>query len=161
MSGRKKSRATSETSRKSPTFFTFFKPIVFIDILMNIDALCACDEQAEQQRNKLRESIFLGAVIRFGASGEAVNVRVRNVSSGGMMVDTSGQREKGLPVVVELKSIGLVAGRIAWSTENRAGISFDSPVDPKLVRMPVVAPITIPSYAKPIIESRRPGLSIR
>jgi PilZ domain len=151
----------NDLGRKSSTLFTFFQPIVSKGLSMETDAQYAGDDQAVQQRDKLRESIFLGAVIRFGASRESANVRVRNISSGGMMIDLPGQREKGLRVVVELKGIGRVTGRIAWSTENRAGISFDVSVDPKLARMPVAASTAQPNYGKPVVEARRPGLAIR
>ena len=41
------------------------------------------------------------------------------------MIDLAGPQPKGMVVVAEMKGIGEVRGRIAWSTENRAGIAFD------------------------------------
>lgn len=120
------------------------------------------NENMPETRDKSRESIFLGAVVSLGNQRQSFNVRVRNISSGGMMIDLAGPHPKGLAVVAEMKGVGEVRGRIAWSTENRAGIAFDRMVDPKLARHTPVAPPTAPLYAPPIFDStRRPGLGIR
>ena len=120
------------------------------------------NETPPDTRDKSRESIFLGAVISLGNQRQSLNVRVRNISSGGMMIDLAGPHPKGLAVFAEMKGIGEVRGRIAWSTENRAGIVFDRAVDPKLARhTPVPAPAA-PLYARPLYDpARRPGLGIR
>jgi PilZ domain len=122
-------------------------------------------ETSVETRDKSRESIFLGAVISLGNQRQSLNVRVRNISSGGMMIDLAGPQPKGLVVVAEMKGIGEIRGRIAWSTENRAGIAFDRTVDPKLARHTPAAAPAAPFYAKPVLShgdtSRRPGLAIR
>ena len=120
------------------------------------------EDRVAQHRGKLRESIFLGAVINLGDEVQSHNVRVRNISSGGMMIDLAGPQPKGLVVVAEMKGVGQVSGHIAWSTENRAGVVFDRTVDPKLARhTPAPAPVA-PLYGKiAVAEARRPGLGIR
>lgn len=120
------------------------------------------DEVVLVPRDKSRASIFLGAVVRLGDESESRNVRVRNISSGGMMIDLAGPQPKGLKVVSEMKGVGRVEGRIVWSTENRTGIAFDRQVDPSLARHTPAAAPTAPGYAKPIYDpARRPGLAIR
>ena len=120
------------------------------------------DETVLQPRDKSRESIFLGAVVRIGDETQSRNVRVRNISSGGMMIDLPGPQPRGLSVVAEMKGVGEVRGQIVWSTENRAGIAFAKVVDPKLARHTPAAPPATPAYARPPADqSRRPGLAIR
>jgi hypothetical protein len=142
--------------------FTFFQPIAGKLIVMD-NALAHDDSETSiETRDKSRESIFLGAVISLGNQRQSLNVRVRNISSGGMMIDLAGPQPKGLAVVAEMKGIGEVRGRIAWSTENRAGIAFDRTVDPKLARHTPPPPPNAPTYARPPIDTtRRPGLAIR
>jgi hypothetical protein len=145
--------------------FTFFQPIAGKLSIMD-NALAPDDtETSVETRDKSRESIFLGAVISLGNQRQSLNVRVRNISSGGMMIDLAGPQPKGLAVVAEMKGIGEIRGRIAWSTENRAGIAFDRTVDPKLARHTPAAAPAAPFYAKPVLShgdtSRRPGLAIR
>lgn len=119
-------------------------------------------DEALIPRDKSRASIFLGAVVCFGEERHCRNVRVRNISSGGMMIDIVGPLEKGLSVVAEMKGIGEVRGRIVWSTENRAGVAFDREVNPALARHTPPSAPSAPSYAKPVLDhSRRPGLSTR
>ena len=120
------------------------------------------DETVLQPRDKSRESIFLGAVVHIGDETQSRNVRVRNISSGGMMIDLPGPQPRGLLVIAEMKGIGDVRGRIVWSTENRAGIAFEKVVDPKLARHTPAPPHATPTYARPPADqSRRPGLAIR
>lgn len=142
--------------------FTFFQPIADKSSIMDMAVTQNENEKLLETRDKSRESIFLGAVISLGNQRKSLNVRVRNISSGGMMIDLAGPQPKGLAVTAEMKGIGEVRGRIAWSTENRAGIVFDRTVDAKLARHTVAAAPPAPIYARPISDpARRPGLAIR
>jgi PilZ domain len=141
--------------------FTFFQPIADKLIVMDMSPTQIEDEKSLETRDKSRESIFLGAVISLGNQRQSLNVRVRNISSGGMMIDLVGPQPKGLSVTAEMKGIGEVRGRIAWSTENRAGIVFDRTVDAKLARH-IATPSPAPLYSRPVADTtRRPGLAIR
>ncbi len=128
---------------------------------MDIEAPNSVAENIAQNRDKSRESIFLGAVLVVDGDSTRISVRVRNISSGGMMVDLPGPQKTGTKVQAEIKGLGSIGGHIAWSTENRTGISFDRPVDPKLTRQ-VSPTVEAPLYKKSDIDySRRPGLSVR
>lgn len=118
------------------------------------------NDATEQSREQSRESTFLSAILVFDGSPRKLTVRVRNVSAGGMMVDMTGQREKGAALTVELKNVGEIRGTVAWSTENRLGITFDEEIDPQLARYKPPA-VEAPGYKRPFVESRRPGLAIR
>jgi PilZ domain len=116
---------------------------------------------AESKRDKDRESMFLLAGIVFENSTEKLNMRVRNISNGGMMVDCPVVHEKGRPLIAELKGIGAVAGRVAWSNAGKMGVAFNVEVDPKLTRQPVGVAAKTPFYSTPDTTTRRPGLGIR
>jgi hypothetical protein len=91
------------------------------------------------RRSASRDSLFLSATIR--AVGESdvgmLSVRVRNLSAVGMMADHNGINLPGERVVVALRGIGEVQGKVAWVRNNRIGVEFDVEVDPKLARKPV------------------------
>lgn len=93
-------------------------------------------------RRSTRESMFLSATVRRRSDGdcELTPVRVRNLSGVGLMADYCDVIEPGEPVVVTLRGIGSVAGKVAWVKKNRVGIAFDVEVNPKLARKPVVPP---------------------
>ncbi len=112
-------------------------------------------------REKSRESIFLGAQLLYAGAKTPVDTRVRNISSGGMMVDATIPYKKGHRVTATIKGIGEVEGVVAWATENRIGIAFDEPVDPKLTRQQVQGTGTVATYKRPYVPDRRPGLAIR
>jgi hypothetical protein len=54
--------------------------------------------------------------------------RIRNVSTGGAMVETSLSLITGEPIRLETRDL-LFDGRIAWSKDGRAGIEFSGPAD--------------------------------
>lgn len=90
-----------------------------------------------QQREAVRDSMFLLARMRRLEREEEILARVRNLSAGGMMVETPAQLACGDRIESELRGIGLVRGRIAWVASGRVGVAFDSPIDPKAARTPI------------------------
>jgi hypothetical protein len=72
---------------------------------------------AAVKREKNRESMFLLVTVRFEGIRDPISARVRNISVGGMMIDSTVIRKKGHRIVAELKNIGEVTGHVAWSTE--------------------------------------------
>jgi PilZ domain len=93
----------------------------------------ATDKSRAQDRN----SLFMKAVLRFPSSGTQGEVRVRNVSSGGLMAEAPVQAIRGEAVEVNLKNLGWVTGKVAWVAESRCGIAFDYPIDPKAARQQI------------------------
>ena len=88
------------------------------------------------QRIATRDSLLLTATLR-AAGREAVTVRVRNLSAGGLMAEHPAPIMPGTPVEVEVRGIGKLGGRIAWSAEGRVGIAFEREIDPMMARKPV------------------------
>ena len=54
---------------------------------------------------------------------------IKNISAGGMMVRLYCAIAEGTPVTVELKSGQPISGRISWTREHHAGVTFDQPID--------------------------------
>ena len=111
-------------------------------------------------RQKPRDSLFLSAEVSVATGLKPVVVRVRNLSAGGMMVDSNAIFHKGAIVSAKLRGIGSVSGEIAWVIDERAGISFDKEIDPKEARAPVSAPKPIVLLPPHSPRARRPGLKI-
>lgn len=116
------------------------------------------DHGGAHQRAEPRDSLFLQArLTREGA--EAMTLRIRNLSSGGMMADCAAPIERGEKVMIEIRGIGAVEGQIAWSHEQKIGVAFATRVDPKLARMPVRAGTGNEQILpRPTVAVRRPGL---
>ena len=94
------------------------------------------DELSAGQRSRGRDSLFLAARLTVGEK-PAIDIRVRNLSAGGLMIDNAPFMTIGTALVIELRNIGAVPGTVAWYTEGRAGIAFDAPIDPIKARKPV------------------------
>lgn len=54
---------------------------------------------------------------------------IKNISAGGMMIRLYCKIAEETPVIVELKSGQPISGRISWTRDQHAGISFDQPID--------------------------------
>ncbi|HEX8484711.1 PilZ domain-containing protein [Sphingomonas sp.] len=101
-----------------------------------------------------RDSLFLLAQIRIDDSDRWADVRVRNLSPGGLMAELEKPLAVGTVVELELRGIGAVTGRIAWHTEGRAGIAFEDAIDPLKARKPVGTGKGDPPYAKAFSPGR-------
>lgn len=116
---------------------------------------------SDHTRVSARESMFLGVTVLFDGEDKAVQARVRNLSSGGMLIDTKIAKLEGLGLTAVLKNVGNVRGRVAWSTSERVGIAFDLEIDPQKARQKPDSSIAQPTFKAPYSEGRRPGLTIR
>lgn len=111
---------------------------------------------ANKPRSQDRNSLFLKAVLRFPTSGAQGEVRVRNLSSGGLMAEAPVRAIRGEPVEVNLKNLGWVTGKVAWIAESRCGIAFDYPVDPKAARQQIGAGAvddSVPHYLRKLDQA--------
>lgn len=108
----------------------------------------AGDDVERSDRAGQRDSLLLMAQMTLGDSADSREVRVRNISEGGLMAELPIAVEIGTPISFDLRGIGPVSGRVAWCTQGRVGVAFDRPIDPRLVRKPVGGGTTTPDYAK-------------
>ena len=89
------------------------------------------------KRTKARDSLFLVAGLRIDGRPGTLQVRVRNLSPGGLMAECLIGFSRGEEVEAEMRGIGTVKGRIAWTAGGRIGVQFDHNVDPRLARRPL------------------------
>ena len=89
------------------------------------------------QRHLNRDSLFVMAGLRLGGTDEEHRIKVRNLSSGGLMAEAPLRVTRGMPLEVEVRNIGWVAGSVAWVQDNRFGIAFAEDIDARAARMPV------------------------
>ena len=84
-----------------------------------------------------RDSLFLLAPLKVDGQQQVHQVKVRNLSAGGMMAEGNLKVMRGALVEVELRNIGPVEGTIAWQHDNRFGIAFVTEIDPRKARASV------------------------
>lgn len=105
-------------------------------------------------RHVARDSLFLFAELTFDGQSEAVRVKVRNLSAGGMMAESGDVvASRGDRMAIDLRNVGSVRGSVAWVQGNRFGVAFESEIDPKIVRAPVGTSPSTPRYAQPAVQS--------
>lgn len=85
-------------------------------------------------RNIQRDSLFLMANVRVADDEAGSQVKVRNLSAGGMMAEGTASVQRGMRVSIELRNLGWIEGNVAWVQNDRFGIVFEREIDPKIVR---------------------------
>jgi hypothetical protein len=124
--------------------------------MRNPTNLIAKLDAAEAKRVADRDSLFLLATLRFPASKEEGDVRIRNLSAGGLMAEAPLRVARGEKVEVKLKNIGWITGHVAWVAEGRIGIAFDHPINPKDARKPASAAAEpIPRYLQRLNDQHK------
>lgn len=83
-----------------------------------------------------RDSLSLLARLKVLGADVTITARVRNLSSGGLMAELPEPVAPDSAVQIELGELGWLEGRVAWQTEGRAGIAFDTAIDPQRVHKP-------------------------
>ncbi|MGB5077836.1 MAG: PilZ domain-containing protein [Sphingorhabdus sp.] len=116
------------------------------------------DNPASAKRGTDRDSLLLKAILRFPASNNEGEVRIRNLSAGGLMAEAPVRVTRGEVVEIHLRSIGWITGHVAWITEGRLGIAFDHPINPKDARKPVGGhELDLPPYLKKLNVAADPS----
>jgi len=113
----------------------------------------ASDEGAYNRQDP-RDSLFLMADMRVPGTKEVKAIKVRNLSSGGLMAEFPQGLDQGMAVEFEVRGIGRITGRVAWSAAGRIGVAFDRQIDPMLARKPVGTGGKTPVFVKPVLPRR-------
>jgi hypothetical protein len=105
--------------------------------------------------------MLLQAMMWVVGENQGSQLRIRNISAGGLMADCTQCLATGQAVEFEIRNIGMVPGRIAWADGQRIGVAFDAAIDPQLARKPVGTKATESMLVRrPNLPVRRPGLRI-
>lgn len=107
------------------------------------------------KRTRKRDSLFLSARLQIGGAGPTHDVRVRNLSAGGLMAELDRTVDPGTPVTLEMRGLGEMTGTVAWCAEGRMGIALDHPIDPARARKPVGTGKSDRTYPKPMLVPAR------
>ncbi|WP_337848255.1 PilZ domain-containing protein [Sphingomonas sp.] len=117
---------------------------------------------APDHRAGRRGSVLLQAQARRPGDGEAMTLRIRNLSAHGLGGDRVQGMTESEPLVLALRGIGEVSGRVAWVAGSRFGFVFDHAIDPALIRTLPSGSSTADRFVPSVSDSyRRPGLKPR
>lgn len=107
-----------------------------------------------RERKDRRSLVLLAAKLRTPQS--MLDVRLRNLSMSGALLESDDPPAKGVEVVFE-RGDTVVPAEVAWSSGNRFGIRFHTPIEESEVLVHVSRPKPgTPPPSPPVF--RRPGL---
>lgn len=128
------------------------------------------DRQPEQGQLPLTGGDPPGREIRFSrllacgmrlADGEVIDIRVRNISAGGLGAKSDREVQPGQRGEVALPGFGTVAGEIVWVRGDQFGMRFAAPIEPARVTVAIGRRQTdyeVPDRFRPASDFRRPGV---
>ena len=90
-------------------------------------------------RHISRDSLFILADLRLAGQPVDYRVKVRNLSSGGMMAEGDVPVGRGDAITVNLRKVGWVDGSVAWVQGARFGVAFAREIDVTQARAPLQA----------------------
>lgn len=96
-------------------------------------------EQVEgwMKQRAVRDSIFIQASV-YRENGMALGeVRVRNLSTAGLMAESKLALRADEHIIISLRGVGDVPARVVWAKGIRIGICFAHEIDPRMARKPV------------------------
>jgi hypothetical protein len=116
------------------------------------------DNPVSVKRGMDRDSLLLKAILRFPTTSKESEVRIRNLSAGGLMAETPARVARGEPVEINLRNIGWITGHVAWVTEGRLGIAFEHPINPMDARKQVGSgEMDLPPHLKKLNSATDPN----
>lgn len=86
-----------------------------------------------QRRAEERVDGVQHAQLRVGYESLPHPVKVRNLSTNGMMGEGAFPLRTGTRLTISLPKQGEIAGTVVWVQEPRFGVAFDNEVDPTFV----------------------------
>ena len=110
-----------------------------------------------EQRQIVRDSLFVMVDVRLDGSSLEHRVKMRNLSSGGMMLEGTLSVANGTVVFVNIRNLGWIDGSVAWIQESRFGVAFRDKIDPILARSPVSSSNPAPRHPKSSYAGSRGG----
>lgn len=113
------------------------------------------DESSQvQNRRQRRSNVLLTAMIEM-AAGRTLDVKLRNLSAEGALVESDGLPHEGSEIRFRKGDLS-VAGKIVWVSNKRAGIHFHAPLTPEalLRHVPTPRPRIIPAFRRPGLVSK-------
>ncbi|WP_030541476.1 PilZ domain-containing protein [Sphingobium sp. DC-2] len=84
-----------------------------------------------------RDSLFLLTSLESTEGAPLGRARVRNLSATGMMADCERPVPAGIDLLMELRGIGWIRGKVVWSRDDKIGVEFAHEIDPHMARKPV------------------------
>ena len=89
------------------------------------------------KQRAVRDSIFIQANV-YRENGMALGeVRVRNLSTCGLMAESKLALRADEHIIISLRGVGDVPARVVWAKGIRIGIAFAHEIDPRMARKPV------------------------
>jgi hypothetical protein len=106
----------------------------------------------EEGRGAQRQTLIWKGVLRRG--NQSHQVRVRNISASGAMIESPARARVGADVVLELSDSISISASVQWSVGDHLGVSFHSPFDLTLLAQTrPVATWAPPAYLDSAIQA--------
>lgn len=133
--------------------YIFGKPMTSSDARHLLMRGLQLDPSYQGVARKSRVAILRSAVLHVG--DDKINVRVRNVSGGGVMAETPYSVANDTPIEIEFGEGQRFAGHVQWTEQGRIGLRFDRPFSLDQLAPPRTTAL-IPDAGRPRNQAVKP-----
>ena len=81
----------------------------------------------DEQRGECRNALIRLGTVHYDY--QSTPARLRDISTAGVMIETSAELSPGAEPLIDLGEAGSVFGTVVWAAEGRAGLRFNEPFD--------------------------------
>lgn len=129
---------------------------------MTIDAFLKSPRSAQAQRGSVRRRLRLDTVGKAAAKG-STHVEIHDLSTSGMLIETSVELAAGEALEIELPRTGPQTAKVIWASGRFYGCQFAEPISPAAVSAALLrsrptdqsaVPADVPELASPDFASR-------
>ena len=129
---------------------------------MTIDAFLKSPRSAQAQRGSVRRRLRLDTVGKAAAKG-STPVEIHDLSTSGMLIETSVELTEGEALEIELPRTGPQTAKVIWASGRFYGCQFAEPISPAAVSAALLrsrptdqsaVPADVPELASPDFASR-------
>lgn len=93
----------------------------------HFEAPAAADGDSDEQREEYRNALIRLGTVHYDY--QSTPARLRDISTAGVMIETSAALSPGAEPLIDLAEAGSVFGTVVWAAEGRAGLRFNEPFD--------------------------------
>lgn len=111
----------------------------------------------EKVEREHRYAVLLAGTIRRANAGNRMPIKIRNISSSGLMCECAYPPLIGDWIEIEVPRLGHVSGHIRWGAKGRIGIAFDGPIDPASAWVKTETSEVL--FELQPMDTRRPGVT--
>ncbi len=118
--------------------YVFGRPMPVAEVMERVKGTATLNPTGFLASRSPRVAMLRSTIVMAG--GRPHSARLRNISTGGAMVETVSILDVGTPVEIELPDGRRQGAKVCWAKDGRVGMTFDRPIEIEAMTGRITAP---------------------